>query len=257
MPADARVPAISPMTMRFFGLIVRRYFRRHFRSVMAQQVERLESVSGPVVVYLNHSSWWDPMLSMLLAQVLLPRRKHYGAMDAEALKRYPILRKVGVFPVEMASPRGAVEFLRVAEAILRDDGVLWLTPQGRFADAREPLQFKGGLAALARRVPGVTFLPLAVEYTFWDERLPEALARFGEGVGLDASGSAEAITRRLEGALKTEMDELKHASCARDAGKFRVLLAGGRGTGGFYGLVRRLKLTISGKKSDLDHTRRY
>src|SRR5579875_1700010 len=181
MPLEHQVPPISDLTLRFFRRIVHRYFRRHFRSVLAQGAERLTGQRGPLIVYGNHSSWWDPMLIVLLGELLLPDRRHYAPIDAQALEKYPILRKLGIFPVEVASPRGAAQFLRTAEAVLRDNGVLWLTPQGRFADPRDfPLAFKPGLAALALRLPDVPLLPLAVEYLFWDERLPETLLHFGE-----------------------------------------------------------------------------
>jgi hypothetical protein len=188
---------------------------------------------------------------------LLPHRKHYAPIDAAALERYPILRKLGIFPVEMASPRGAAVFLRTAQAILRDGGVLWLTPQGRFADPREfPLAFKPGLAALVSRVPEATVLPLAVEYTFWDERLPEALIQVGERAELDRAAGQDALTRQLEHALAGTMMELQRCSMARDAGAFRVLLTGRRGTGGVYGLARSLRLRLRGRKPIPDHTRR-
>ena len=35
------------------------------------------------------------------------------------------------------------------------------------------------MAHLARRVPGAVILPMAVEYTFWNESRAEALVRFG------------------------------------------------------------------------------
>jgi 1-acyl-sn-glycerol-3-phosphate acyltransferase len=252
-----KVPRISALTMWFFQRIVRGYFRRHFRAVMMQHAERLAEIEGPLIVYANHSSWWDPMISLLLAQALLPDRKHYGPMDASALARYPILRKLGIFPVEMGSARGAAEFLRTSQAILGAGGVIWITPQGRFVDPREAvLGFKAGLGALAVRSKGVTLLPLAIEYTFWDERLPEALLRFGKPVRIEAAESGERATLRLEAGLAEVMEELKVASMARDAGAFRVLLRGGRGAGGFYGVGRRLRAWVSGKPLGLDHTER-
>ncbi len=223
---------------------------------MAQQTERLAQASGPLIVYGNHSSWWDPMVCVLLAGALLPERSHYAPMDADALERYPILRQIGIFPVEMATARGAAQFLRTSQAILESSGVLWVTPQGRFADVREPLAFKPGLGALAVRVPGVTLLPLAVEYTFWDERLPEALLRCGEPVKFATGTSADAATQHLEQALSMTMRELKAASMARDARVLHVLLSGGRGTGGFYALVRRLRGAFTGKRVRADHTER-
>ena len=260
MPAELNaheVPRISVWTMRFFQRIVRAYFRRHFRAVMVQHSERLAEMTGPLIVYANHSSWWDPMVCLLLARTLLPERKHYAPMDAAALARYPILRRLGIFPVEMGSARGAAQFLRMSQAILAAGGVVWITPQGRFVDPRETeLGFKPGLGALAIRSGGVTLLPLAIEYTFWDERLPETLLRFGAPVQVDVDASGELTTLRLEAALAAVMGELRVASMARDAGAFRLLLRGGRGAGGFYGLGRRLRAWVTRKPLALDHTRR-
>ena len=260
MPAAQNVreiPAVSQMTLRFFRRIVRIYFRRHFRSVMVQQSEVLSGLAGPLIVYANHSSWWDPMVSALLAERLLPGRKHYAPMDAAALKRYPILAKIGIFPVEMATARGAAQFLRTSEAILVSGGVVWITPQGRFADSRaRPLGFKAGLAALAARVPQVQIIPLAIEYTFWDERLPETLLRFGEPVRVTEGMNMEAATERLESALVAAMEELKAGAMARDASAFRVLLRGGRGTGGVYGMGRWIRGIFTRRAVQLDHTER-
>ena len=257
MPLEPQVPPISRLTLRFFTRIVRGYFRRHFRAVMVQHKERLAQARGPLIVYANHSSWWDPMVSVLLAQTLLPGRAHYAPMDAAALARYPILRKIGIFPVELGSRRGAAQFLRTSQVILRDGGVLWITPQGRFADPREfPLAFRPGLGALAARSPGIELLPLAIEYTFWDERLPETLLHLGKPLQLPAESDAQTATRCLESALAEVMLALRGASLARDASAFSVLLTGARGTGGFYALGRRLRTWLTRKPLSLDHTER-
>jgi len=256
-PNLREIPAVSEMTLRLFRRVVRIYFRRHFRSVMVQQAEELSRVKGPLIVYANHSSWWDPMVSVLLAETLLPGRKHYAPMDAAALKRYPILGKIGIFPVEMATARGAAQFLRTSQAILANGGVVWITPQGRFVDLRErPLGFKPGLGALAARTPGALLIPLAIEYTFWDERLPETLLRFGKPVQLAEGMSTDAASELLEGALVEVMGELKAAAMARDASAFRVLLRGGRGTGGLYGATRWLRSLFTKGPLRVDHTER-
>jgi 1-acyl-sn-glycerol-3-phosphate acyltransferase len=256
MATASEAPPISSWTLRFFTHVVRRYFRKHFRSVLVQHGQRLQHTKGPLIVYLNHSSWWDPMVGVLLARTLLPERNHYAPMDAAELKRYAILRKVGLFPVETGTARGAAQFLHGSQRVLRDGGVLWVTPQGRFADVREsPLAFKEGLAALIVRMGGATVVPLAIEYTFWDERLPEVLVRFGEPAYLEACGTAE-LTHKLEAALAAEMLELQKSSLARDSRMFEVLLTGGRGTGGFYSIGMRLRAIFAGKKDDLDHTAR-
>jgi 1-acyl-sn-glycerol-3-phosphate acyltransferase len=251
------IPPISGAALRLFQRVVLAYFRRHFRTVMVQNEQSLAQARGPLIVYANHSSWWDPMVSVLLAKTLLPGCHHYAPMDAAALKRYPILRRIGIFPVEMASARGAAQFLRTSQAILAGGGVLWITPQGRFSDPRErPLAFKAGLGALSARMPEVELLPLAIEYTFWDERLPEVLLHFGEPVSIAAGTGAEGATRELENALAAAMLLLKQDSIARDASAFHVLLTGGRGTGGLYALGRRIRAMLTGKPLTLDHTPR-
>ena len=243
--------------MQFFRRVVRRYFRRHFRSVQAQHAGRLRDFNGPLIVYGNHSSWWDPMLIVLLGELLLPGRRHYAPIDARALEQYPILRKLGIFPVEMSSPRGAAQFLRTAEAILREGGVLWLTPQGRFADPREtPLAFKPGLGALALRMPGVPLIPLAVEYTFWDERLPETLLHFAPPVALTPENSTEEATHKLEAELAAAMGALREAAMLRDASAFSTLFTGARGTGGAYAVIRRIRAMLGGGHVKVDHTQR-
>jgi 1-acyl-sn-glycerol-3-phosphate acyltransferase len=256
MSTAREVPPISAAVLRFFRGIVRSYFRRHFRAVMVQHKERLAQTAGPLVVYANHSSWWDPMVSVLLAEQLLPDRKHYAPMDAAALEKYPILKKIGIFPVEMTTARGAAQFLRTSQAVLESGGVVWITPQGRFADPREPLLFKPGLGALAARVPGLRLVPLAIEYTFWDERLPETLLRIGEPLLMADGTSSEGATAMLVEALASAMSDLKSAVMARDASAFETLLQGGRGTGGLYAVGRRLRAVFTGKPVVLDHTDR-
>ena len=197
------------------------------------------------------------MLIVLLGKLLLPGRRHYAPIDARALEQYPILQKLGIFPVEMASPRGAAQFLRTAEAILRDGGVLWLTPQGRFADPRDfPLAFKPGLAALAQRLPEVPLVPLAVEYTFWDERLPETLLHFGDPLRITAASTTAEVTRELESALSTAMYSLQAAAIARDPLAFQTLFTGARGTGGVYAVIRRVQALLRGGTAKVDHTQR-
>jgi 1-acyl-sn-glycerol-3-phosphate acyltransferase len=180
-------------------------------------------------------------------------------MDAEALEKYGILRRIGIFPVEMKTARGAVQFLRTGEAILKAGGVLWVTPQGRFCDPRErPLEFKAGMAALAARVAAssgeCTLLPLAIEYPFWDERLPETLLAFAAPVRVVAGEDAEAVQARAVAALEEAMEEMSRRAMSRRAEGFEVLAEGSLGTGGFYALGKRAKAWVTGRPYVAEHT---
>ena len=252
-------PSISPTLLRFFRRIVRRYFRRHFHAVRLSLAADLTRLTGPVILIGNHGSWWDPMVAFLLAESLFPTRAHYAPMDASALKRYRILQHLGIFPIDMNSPRGAAQFLRTGSSILASGGVLWVTPQGRFADPRaRPLTFKPGLAALAVRVAAehgaCTILPLAIEYPFWDERLPECLLRIGHPLIVREDNSPEAVDSTARAALTAEMDTLAQLAIARDPLALQTLVKGSTGTGGFYAFGQKIKVFALRKPYIPEHT---
>jgi 1-acyl-sn-glycerol-3-phosphate acyltransferase len=253
------VPKISAPTLWFFRRIVRGYFRRHFHAVRINGAERFVSGDSPLILYANHSSWWDPMVSILLADTLLPRLKHYAPMDSESLRQYPILKQLGIFPIEMKTTRGAVQFLRLGEAILQEGGALWITPEGRFTDGRSrPLVFKAGLAALAHRVAKhngrCTLIPLAIEYPFWNERLPETLLYIGSAVQVSDTSVLENVQVQLIANLESAMNHLRELAVSRDPARFTTLLGGRTGTGGFYALGQRIKALIRHRAYQAEHT---
>ena len=175
--ADRDKPAlvpIQPLLFRWFSWIARRRIRASFTALRIAHLDRFPSQENrPTIVYLNHPSWWDPLTCIALAPHLVGTRSFYAPIEAESLKRYGILRRLGLFPVEIDTPRGAAQFLRAAEAVLSGGHVLGITPQGRFTDARErPPELKAGLGALLARMESdgraCSVVPLALEYTVWD-----------------------------------------------------------------------------------------
>lgn len=250
------VPHISRFVLWFFRGIVRGYFRRHFSGVRLSHASNLANLSDErLIVYSNHSSWWDPMVLVLMAAKLMPQRDHFAPMDASALERYGIFKRIGVFGVEMKTARGAAQFLRTGNKIVHSGGVLWVTPQGRFADSRErPLGFKPGLAALAAKMDGgCTILPLAIEYVFWDERLPETLLHFGDPVCVNGQ-SVEEVQQQIETSLLNTMEALKAMAMARNPAAFSLVHDGTVGTGGFYELGQRMLATVRRRSFQPEHT---
>jgi len=135
---------------------LRWYFSRNFHAVRVARGGLPAAVPGrPVIVCSNHPSWWDPALFALLTRTLFPGRAGYGPMDAEALGKYRVLRRVGVFGIE-PGPRGAARFLRVGLDLLADPAtLLWITAEGAFTDPRRrPVCLRPGIAHLARRADG-------------------------------------------------------------------------------------------------------
>lgn len=273
--SDTALPGVSPVLLRLFEGYAGWYLRRHFHALRLDTsgwMPATASDSIPTVVYLNHASWWDPLVCLLLRRALFPHHAAYAPIDAEAIRRYAFFRHLGFFGIEADSPRGAAMFLSVARAITeRRSTMLWLTPQGRFADARErPIRLRPGLSHLAARlaranprtsasVGPVRFLPLAIEYTFWEERLPEILVRFGDPLvvaadSLDASArSVSDWTTSLARRLEDSMDHLAETALRRDTQPLVHLLQGTRGVGGVYDVWRRWKSLLQGRTFQARH----
>ena len=265
-PCTAEAPPPSPVALRsalhlaFYDRVFTRFARRHMRAVRLARWGRPRDVPGaPLVVFANHPSWWDGMAVMLLWRRLLPGRELYVPMEAEALSRYGFMRRLGVFGIEPGL-RGAAGFLRVAgEVLAAPHRLLWINAPGRFADARErPVPIAPGMGRLPELAPDATFLPLALEYTFWNERAPEMLAAFGEPIPaavLLAEGR-DARAERMAAALAATADRLAADSVARDPALFETLLDGQRGMGGAWQAWRRAGALLRGKAFDPRHDQR-
>ncbi|WP_207462356.1 lysophospholipid acyltransferase family protein [Azospirillum sp. SYSU D00513] len=252
--ADAAGPAAlrSPALCRFFGGVMARQMRRNFHAVRLARPGWPELPAGrPAIVYLNHPSWWDPAFLIVMGTTRFRDRPGFGPIDARMLARYPFMGRIGLFGVEKEGLHGMASFLRTGEALLRDpSAMLWITAEGDFTDPRRrPVSLKPGLAQLIRRVPDAVVVPLAVEYPFWDERTPEALARFGspmDGAGLAHESAADA-TARLQWELEATMDALARDAQSRDPARFTTLVGGTVGVGGIYDLWRRGRAWAAGK----------
>jgi hypothetical protein len=208
-----------------------------------------------VIVYANHPSWWDPVMFVLMQRYAFPDRAGYGPMDAESLGRYGILKRIGVFGLNLETRAGAARFLHAGSGILRTPRtVLWVTAEGGFSDPRcRPVRLRRGVSHLMRSQPNLVAIPLAIELTFWNESTPEALLRFGTLVRSDTGQSVAAWDALLADRLTETMDRLAVDAIARDPARFENVLAGRAGIGGVYDLWRRGKAWVRGERPRLDH----
>jgi 1-acyl-sn-glycerol-3-phosphate acyltransferase len=248
----------SRRLIELFARYSRGYLRRHFHSARVLRSGSSEPVPGvPLVIYLNHASWWDPLVCLLLAQQFFPRRRSHAPISAEALRRYRFFTKLGFFPVDQ-NTRGTIDFLRHADAVLKSErAALWLTPQGRFADVRtRPAKFQRGLGHIASHVAQAAFMPLAIEYVFWEERLPEILISFGQPLVVSSEHglSTDDATRLFEVGLTTVQDHLAAAAQRRDPREWTTLVQGGEGVGGFYQMWSRARAKLRGERYHLAHS---
>ncbi len=173
------------------GLLAKRFHAVRLLEPVPAALDR--APAGRRAFYLNHPGWWDPLAAVALAEHLAPDRVPYGPIDANSMRKTPLLGRLGMFPVERDAAAGAKAFLTTARAILDAPAAdLWLTPEGTFASPEvRPLRFAPGLGHLLARDPHLTCIPVAVRYDFWTDRRPELLLAVGEPVRrADVAGAA-------------------------------------------------------------------
>jgi 1-acyl-sn-glycerol-3-phosphate acyltransferase len=236
------------------------FLKRHFHCIAIDRHSRFDRsiTSGePLIVYANHPSWWDPLIAHFLNRALFPERQFYAPIDADALAKYRVFTKLGFYGVRLDSTSGAAAFLKHSMGIAGAANTsLWITPEGRFADPRDhEASLMPGLAHLCTRLDDGWVLPLALEYPFWDERLPECLVKLGEPFRIrdHASLSKPDWQEKLTERLRETQRQLGVLSVAKTSEPFDQLLKGKRGAGGFYDSLRRAKAWVTGDKFQAAH----
>jgi len=252
------LPSIWRPLLKGFLTYGRFYMRRHFHALRLTRADRpMVGVDEPMLIYTNHPSWWDPMVILAVAYRLFPRRDHYGPIDREALERYGFMRRIGLLGIEPGTSSGARRYLRWGtEAASHPERAFLVTAQGRFTDPRErPAHLAPGLGHLVSRLDRGVVLPMALEYPFWEERLPEALVRFGPAVRIEEewSRSPSDWTALFEDRLVETQDLLARDARERRVERFETLLEGSAGVGGVYDVWRRFKALLTGRSFRPEH----
>jgi 1-acyl-sn-glycerol-3-phosphate acyltransferase len=245
----------SPAFMALFDRHVARYLRRRFHRVhLRSDPDGVAAPRrGPTIFAMSHTSWWDVLVGYYLARRVVGVES-YAPMDEAQLRRYRILARLGVYSVQRGSAAGAREFLRYTAGLLRAGGAVWITPQGEIAPHwRRPVQFQEGIGLLARHVPGVRVVPVAVAYEFLDEPRPEIVVTMGPPRLADPGDDRAGAVRRFEADLARELDAIRRALAARDLSAWSVLLEGATSASAVYDRVRRLRAWISGHPDPARH----
>lgn len=114
-------------------------------------------MEGPVIVSINHTSYWD----VPLVASFMPRKLHYMAkrdlFDIPVLGRF--IRSVGAFPVSRG--KGDVGAIKTALSALAENKVVAIFPEGRRVLAGMEHSAKPGVALIAEK-SGAPILPVAI-----------------------------------------------------------------------------------------------
>lgn len=199
---------------------------------------------GPLIVYMNHPSWWDGYMAFVLNRMVLGGRFQGFAMMEEAqLRRYPFFGWSGAFSVHRQDARSALRSVAYAGRVLaeRPARSLYVFPQGEIApNDRRPIEVFSGLARVAQRAGGATLWPVALRYEHRGEQRPEAFIRAGPAHRAPAGADARALTAEVGARLTAACDALRDEYAAGDLAGYRALLRGRAGVNRVFDAVRGL-----------------
>jgi hypothetical protein len=167
---------------RVFAVYNKNLIARRFEGlrVGGLNILRERPHDAPLVLYANHSSWWDGLMVFQLGREC--GLEQYAMMEERQLREYPFHRKLGAFSVVRENPREAMRSINYAADLLSGTNrTLWIFPQGKTEpNSLRPLKFYSGAARIIEKAETVYAAPVALRFEFLDDFRPEAFARVGD-----------------------------------------------------------------------------
>jgi len=229
-----------------YRLLARRAVRRVFDRVWLQVDGPLPEPArtGPLILYLNHSSWWDGYMMYLIHRMVL--RGRYDAhllMEERQLRAYRFFTWSGAFSVNRHDPEESQRSQRYAARLLRErpDRAIFIFPQGRIVpNDRRPLLTYPGIARIVALAGPVTLCPVALRFEFLGQQWPHAFIRLGPAHRPadpeDHAATLADITARLTAAV----DALRDDVVGQRMDRFGPLLHGRLGIDKRWDVVRAM-----------------
>jgi chlorobactene lauroyltransferase len=195
----------------FFGIYHNRLLKKHFYRIHLSGSLHLNLIDAslPVILYANHSNWWDGFIAYYLTNRLW-KEDDYLMMDIEQMKTYSFFKYIGVFSVDRKKPKSAVESIEYAANLLKETNkYLWIFPQGTMQpqDYR-PIEFYNGITRLTEKLGAVNLLPVSFRYEFLMEQRPEVFIKLGKPDVVNGIPAKE-LTSVLQNKLVLQLDGLR------------------------------------------------
>jgi chlorobactene lauroyltransferase len=170
----------SPFLYGLFSRYIQYLFKFSFHKVRFYMEQPLEK-SSSYLFLMNHYSWWDGILPMLIHSKLIPDFNPKGMMDENQLKRLHFFRKFYVFSVNRTNPRKAIASINYSKDHLSKPGnCLFLFPQGAiFPNDSSLFQIETGYQHIVKHNDLVKMMPVFSYIETMKGRKPNLWIRFG------------------------------------------------------------------------------
>ncbi len=214
---------------KIFSIYNRNLLKRRFHSINVLGLDNLTKKNSnfPLLVYANHSSWWD---GLVIFEILRKFAfENYFMMEEKQLKGLPLFRKLGAFSVIREKPRESLKSINYAVKSLQKNSetAVVIFPQGEILpnDLR-PLKFYSGVSKTIQKTKKCSYVPIAIRYEFNQNFKPEIYIKVGAINYFENSEHFEykKLTNDLEFNLTEILDELKSCFVDKNLNGFDNLL---------------------------------
>ncbi|MDE5412078.1 lysophospholipid acyltransferase family protein [Alkalihalobacterium chitinilyticum] len=218
----------SPAFEALFYQYNKKLLKKSFSQIMLRNDSDINPAK-PTLFLLNHSSWWDGLISFHLAKTLFSIDS-YAMMEEKGLVTFPFFKRLGAFSIHLQSVKEIVSSLRHAEQLLLQNKGIWMFPQGKEEHLeKRPLSFKNGAAYLIEKVPAVQVVPITYYYTFSGQQLPNLYIHAGKELVFSGKrNSRKQLTTLLEAIVTKQLDQQRHDVIHHLTNQYNVLLTGKR-----------------------------
>lgn len=201
---------------KLFGIYNRNLLKRNFTSFQVQNLDALKNADKniPLIIYANHSSWWD---GLILFELLKGKDfDSFVLMEEKQLRKYKFFRRLGAFSIIRENSKEAIKSLNYAAEILSagKNKTLLIFPQGKiYPNDKRPLKFFNGLSFMVENLKSCALIPCSIRLEFLENFKPEIFVKFGETNILNEKIRIErkSLTEQFEAELTRNLDSLKFA----------------------------------------------
>lgn len=214
---------------KIFDIYNRNLLKRRFNSLRIAHLETLSTNEQqlPLLIYLNHSSWWDGLVAFHISQ--RANLDSFIMMEEKQLRKLQIFRRLGAFSVVRDNAREAFKSIKYAGELLinKPNRALWIFPQGEILpnDLR-PLGFYSGLVKIIEKAQICRVVPMAIRYEFLGNYKPDIFVLTGKIEALNVKEKTLIKNSKLifENNLTSLLDELKLKILQQENSNFEEIL---------------------------------
>lgn len=192
--------------------------KRRFSSVWLDHHASIPDEKS-VLFIVNHHSWWDGLIPLLLNEFVFHKRAR-AIMEDKQMKQFSFFSRIGAMSINRENVRSAVYTLQqAAEWLNKPNTSLYLFPEGKITNPAAPIKIEGGVLRILKSAPDCIMVPISLHISTQRGDKPELFIRVGAAVEPEKRTALPAI----QGVMQDGLDRLREDSLVHNH-KFKKIV---------------------------------